>query len=96
MFQTPSVAEARELVTLPGPKYRQAAKAIGLSELEVEKCINSEENLEKTKRDVELAHSLGVTNTPTIFINGWSFQEITSLASLRYELNYQLQQTRKN
>ncbi len=50
---------------------------------ELNRCMNSPEPLRKVKEDITLARSLGVTGTPTFFVNGRRAAEYQDGALLR-------------
>jgi protein-disulfide isomerase len=49
---------------------RRIHAELALPGAEMDRCMGSEESLRKVKEDIALARSLGVTGTPTFFING--------------------------
>jgi len=58
------------------------AKVTGLPQDAIETCQKSQDILSKLKDDVALADQLGVTGTPTLFINGVRYDGDRSLAAL--------------
>jgi protein-disulfide isomerase len=49
---------------------RQIHAELSLPGAEMDRCMGSDEPLRKVKEDIALARGLGVTGTPTFFING--------------------------
>ncbi len=49
---------------------RRIHAELSLSGAEMDHCMGSDESLRKVKQDIALARSLGVTGTPTFFVNG--------------------------
>ena len=62
----------------------ELAKTIGLSKEDIEMCLQDDLILQKIKDDIELANSLGIKGTPTIYINGRLYEGSRSL--LRHEV----------
>ena len=59
------------------------AAALSLEFDALNRCMNSPEPLRKVKEDITLARSLGVTGTPTFFVNGRRAPEYQDGALLR-------------
>jgi len=51
-------------------KYKQYAKSIGLDEAIFDDCINSTQTYSEIKQDYQDGLDLGITSTPSFFING--------------------------
>ena len=58
------------------------AKSVGLAQDAIDTCQKSQDILNKLKDDVALADQLGVTGTPTLFINGVRYDGDRGLAAL--------------
>jgi protein-disulfide isomerase len=59
------------------------ARELSIPEDELDRCMASPETLAKVKEDIALARSLGVTGTPTFFVNGRRSPEYRGGALLR-------------
>ncbi len=68
-------------------KLKELAGAAGADGSKIAECAAQAATLGRVERSVELGTSLGVTGTPTLFINGRS---ISNLATLPYEVLKQL------
>ena len=68
-------------------KLKSLADAAGLNGSQIAECATKAVTLGRVERSVELGNSLGVTGTPTLFINGRS---ISNLGTLPYEVLKQL------
>jgi protein-disulfide isomerase/uncharacterized membrane protein len=62
----------------------ELAKKIGLSKEDIDICLQDDLILQKIKDDIELANSLGIKGTPTIYINGRLYEGSRSL--IRHEV----------
>lgn len=49
------------------------AKGTGLSDQQIQSCLDSQDILAKVREDVRVGNSIGVDATPTVFINGKKF-----------------------
>jgi protein-disulfide isomerase len=68
-------------------KLKELASAAGADGSKIAECASQAATLGRVERSVELGNSLGVTGTPTLFINGRS---ISNVATLPYEVLKQL------
>ncbi len=55
---------------LSDEELRRIHSELSLSGAEMDRCMGSDEPLRKVKEDIALARGLGVTGTPTFFVNG--------------------------
>lgn len=62
---------------------RAWAKQVGLSDAQVEECLKSGDIMLKIKDDIALGEKLGVTGTPSLFINGRLYTGPKSYDALR-------------
>jgi protein-disulfide isomerase len=62
--------------------FRRIHTELSLPGAEMDRCMGSEEALRKVKADIAVGRSLGVTGTPTFFINGRRAPEYDSGALL--------------
>ena len=58
------------------------AKAVGVSSDAIEVCRKSQDLVNKLKDDVAVADKIGVTGTPSLFINGVRYDGDRSAAAL--------------
>ena len=63
------------------------AKEIGLTDEQIDSCLDSKDMINKMKSDVELGNKLGVNATPTLFFNGKQFIGRLSLESMSREVD---------
>lgn len=63
------------------------AKDVGLSQEQINTCKASKSILDKVKEDIALANKVGVSATPTIFINGQKFMGSATFEVITYEIN---------
>ncbi len=68
-------------------KLKALADAAGVNGSQIAECAAKAATLGRVERSIELGNSLGVTGTPTLFINGRS---ISNLGTLPYEVLKQL------
>jgi protein-disulfide isomerase len=68
-------------------KLKELAGAAGVNDDEIAECAAKPGTLGRVERSVELGNSLGVSGTPTLFING---RNIPNLGSLGYDVLKQL------
>lgn len=62
--------------------FVELAGEVGLDEAEFEACLRSDRYAEEVTRSLRLGESLGVTGTPTIFVNGRRLPNIPSFSRL--------------
>jgi protein-disulfide isomerase/uncharacterized membrane protein len=62
---------------------RAWGKSVGLSDQQMDQCLASKDILAKIKDDVDLGNKVGVTSTPTIFINGKKYLGERSVEAMR-------------
>ncbi len=62
---------------------RKIHAELSLPGAEMDRCMGSDEPLRKIKEDIALARSLGVTGTPTFFVNGRRAPEYQGNALLK-------------
>ena len=67
------------------------AKQLGLTEEQIETCRVSEGLIDKIRDDINLAERVGVSGTPTLFINGRKYRGGLNIDQLRTELDRLLQ-----
>ena len=58
------------------------AMDIGISQQQITQCLSSNDLLDKIKDDIALGNKLGVSGTPTIYVNGRKYLEGLSLKKL--------------
>ena len=64
-------------------KFNELTDATGAKSAEVAACAAKPETAGRVQRSVELGHSLDVTGTPTLFING---RKISNLGGIPYDI----------
>ncbi len=64
------------------PLFIEYAADAGLNRREFEACLRSDRYAEEVTRNMQLGESLGVTGTPTIFINGRRLPQIPGYSEL--------------
>lgn len=69
--------------SLSSEKLEQFAADLGLSAAEIKVCKESADMLAKIQEDVSLGEKLGVTGTPSVYINGKKYLGRLSLQDLR-------------
>lgn len=84
-----SVYDAQSDITAANAddRLKELAGAAGTNGAEIAECAAKPATLGRVERSVELGNSVGVTGTPTLFINGRS---ISNLGTLPYEVLKQL------
>ena len=55
-------------------RAREWASKVGLSESDINKCLQDKFVLDKVRDDISLGEQLGVSGTPAIFVNGQKFE----------------------
>ena len=66
---------------------KRNATEVGLNESEFNKCLESEWSRATVAGDLDEAESLGVSGTPTFFVNGHAFNGTATFASLKLEID---------
>jgi len=84
-----SVYDAQSDITAANAddKLKELADAAGVNGAEIAECAAKPATLGRVERSVELGNSVGVSGTPTLFINGRS---IPNVGSLGYDVLKQL------
>ncbi len=69
---------AEAYFALQGPRSRAAvldtAREVGLDMDRFAECLDAEHTVRTLAEDIALAHAAGVRATPTILVNGWTFE----------------------
>lgn len=65
------------------PQLKQHARDLGLDSAKFDKCLDSNEQREAVNRDYVEAQQLGLTGTPSFFLNGEFFTGALDYATLR-------------
>lgn len=68
---------------LSGPALLGYAAAAGVDTVEFEACLDSGESAARVQTDVDSGASLGVTGTPTFFVNGTRVAGFRSIDDFR-------------
>lgn len=72
------------------PMLLNEAKAVGLSQGQIDQCLASKDIVAKIQEDIEEAEKAQVTGTPSIFINGRQLQGGRSIDDLRRQIDFLL------
>ena len=72
------------------PQLKEYARTVGLDGPAFDKCLDSGEEAAAVKLDVEEGNHLGLTGTPTLFVNNHFFSGATSYAVLREAVQEQI------
>lgn len=76
--------------TLGADAYRAYAQALGLNVAALESCVASGKYTQEVEADARYAAGLGVTGTPTFFVNGLPIVGAQSLASFKQVIDAEL------
>jgi protein-disulfide isomerase len=71
-------------------RFADVAKLAGLDVTEFESCLNARKTADEVALDVADARSLGITSTPTIYVNGLMIIGSKPLEHLRSIINSEL------
>lgn len=82
-FHTLVFANQREM---NDAKLKDWARSVGLTNEQIDTCMASQDIVAKIKDDVALGNKLGVTSTPTLFINGKKVLGGRGVAELKTEI----------
>ncbi len=66
-------------------EYVDLAKSAGMSEADFETCMSNEEEIARLNNVIKTANDLGVTGTPTFFINGTRYSSRDAFAVEDFE-----------
>jgi protein-disulfide isomerase len=98
--QQPSPTEAVSTVPPTAPAasmsglldtIRGYARQLGLNEGEFNQCINTQTNVQRINQDLQAGAALGVTGTPTFFVNNKKIVGSRSLAILNEVIDKELE-----
>ena len=64
-------------------KAREWGRSVGLTDAQMNQCLESKDILAKIRDDVDIANKAGVNATPTIFINGRKYMGERTTSKLR-------------
>jgi protein-disulfide isomerase len=74
----------RDQATLPAKPWLEYAKEAGLPDLrEFSSCLESPNSAARIEADLQSGKRLGIPGTPTVFINGWRFDQWPDESQLR-------------
>lgn len=74
---------------------KEIAKQIGLNTEVFNNCLDTRKHQEEVVDDFKDGLTLGVTGTPTFFINGEKFEGVLSLDNFKQVINFYLEQVTK-
>ncbi len=66
---------------------KQWARQIGLSDEQISTCIQDKSIVEKIREDIQIANTVGLTGTPTLYINGRKYVGEKGIMELREEID---------
>jgi protein-disulfide isomerase len=72
------------------PQLKEQAKALNLDSLKFDQCLDSGAETANVKKDREEGVNLGLSGTPSFFINGHFFSGVPEYATLRQMVEQQL------
>lgn len=75
------------------PALKTAARELKLDGDKFDKCLDSGEQAEAVKKDLTAGKSLGITGTPTTFVNGYTVNGSASFESLSELIRGQIEAT---
>ena len=70
----------------------RAAAAVGLNQTDFNRCLSSKESKAEVEQDAAEAERLGVSGTPTFFINGKIVKGAASFAALKLRIDQEMDQ----
>ena len=78
------------------PQMKQIAREMNLNGDQFDKCLDSGEEAAAVAKDLEQGKSLGISGTPTIFINGYVFSGAGSIETMEAVIQGQLDGAKAN
>jgi protein-disulfide isomerase len=73
--------------------YKAWAKELGLNQSKFDKCLDNGDTAAKVAADQKYGDSIGVTGTPTSFVNGYSVQGAQSYETVKAKIDAELAKT---